>query len=348
MNKKIFFIFISLTFFSIFFCTKSIAQTTSVPGQISEIQEQIDVNVEPQAPSPNEAVKISLEAYGTDLTKADIIWKIDGVTAKRGRGLLELNTTAGGAGTSKKIDIAIIPFNGPEVDKSITIAPEKVDIVWEGKTYTPPFYKGKALYSSQSNVVVAAFPNFKANGSIGVDPSHLTYNWLNDTDAIPEYSGYGKNFIIYNGLILLDSHTITLNVTSDTSAQSTAFVNLAPYQPNVLVYEDSPLYGILFNKALPTSFALSNSEITLAAFPYNFVFNSRTDKDTQYTWSMNGEDLSITNQPSMVFKTTSSDVGQTSIGIDVKSISNFLVEASQSLDISFGGNSNNSGNSISF
>ena len=345
MKKKIYFLSILLFFISIFFCAKVIAQSatdTSIPGQIPEIQEQIDINAEPQAPAPGAQVKITVTAYGTDLTKANIVWKINGITAQSGRGLVKLDTTAGDAGSSKKIDVAITPYNGPEVDKSITLEPEKTDLVWEAQTYTPPFYKGKALYTSQSKVVVEAFPNFKANGSIGMEPNHLTYNWMNDIDAVPEYSGYGKDFLIYQGPITLESHVITVNVTSDASAQSEAFINFSPFQPNVLVYESSPLYGVLFNKALPTSFYLSDSEKTLAAYPYDFNFKSRNDSDVIYTWSMNNVDLNITNQPSMIFKTTSSDSGQTAVGIDVKSASNFLVEATQSLNISYGGNSNNS------
>ena len=351
MNKKFFFTFILLTFLSISFCTKVTAQgvsPASIPSQIKELDEQIYVNVNPSSPKARDDVKITLEAYGTDLTKAEITWKINGVTAQSGRGLIELDTTAGDEGTSKKIDIAIIPVNGIEVDKSTTIAPEKVDLVWEAKTYTPPFYKGKALYTPQEKVVVAAFPNFKANGTIGIDTKHLTYNWLDNNDSIQEYSGYGKDFVIYQGTIILDPHTITALVTSDTSSQSTSFVNLAPVQPNVLVYEDSPLYGVLFNDALPASFYLNSSEKTLAAYPYNFGFKWRTDPNIQYTWSMNGEDISTTNQPSMVFKNTSAEAGQTTVGIDIKSISNFLVEASQSLNISFGSSSNNVSNSVSF
>ena len=71
-------------------------------------------------------------------------------------------------------------------------------------------------------------------------------------------SNNGKNFLIYQGPITFDPHVITLNVTSDTAAQSEAFVNFSPFQPNVLVYEDSPLYGVMFNKALPLSFFLNN------------------------------------------------------------------------------------------
>ena len=349
MKKKVLIISTSVFFLSLFLCTKTFAQSTpdsSIPGQISEVQEQIDVNVSPGIPNPGDDVKISIEAYGTDLTKADVTWKIDGITAQKGRGVVELDTVAGDAGTSKKIDIIILPINGPEVDKSVTLAPEKVDLVWEAKTYTPPFYKGKALYAPQEKVVVAAFPNFKADGSIGVDPTHLTYKWLNDIDAIPEYSGYGKDFVLYQGPIILDSHTITVTVNGDGAAESNAFVPLAPIQPNVLVYEDNPLYGVLFNEALPASFNLGNNEITLAAYPYNFGFKWRTDPNTEYTWSMNGADININNQPSMVFKNTSNSSGQTTVGIDVKSVSNFLVEATQSLNISYGNNSN--GNSVSF
>ena len=105
MNKKFFFTFILLTFLSISFCTKVTAQgvsPASIPSQIKELDEQIYVNVNPSSPKARDDVKITLEAYGTDLTKAEITWKINGVTAQSGRGLIELDTTAGDEGTSKK------------------------------------------------------------------------------------------------------------------------------------------------------------------------------------------------------------------------------------------------------
>lgn len=336
------------------FALEAKAQTDSsalsIPGQISEVQEQIYVDEAPSNPNPGDTVKISLEAYGTDLNAANITWKIDGTTAKEGRGITELDVVAGDAGTKKTVDIFIDPPNGPEIQKTVIIQPEQLDIVWEAKTYTPPFYKGKALYAPQEQVTIAAFPNFKADGSVGVDPSHISYNWQNNLDGVPQYSGYGSNYMLFAGPIVQDDQYIYVTATADSGATAEANIDMLPTLPNVLVYEDSPLYGVLFNKALPQTFNLQNSQTTLAAYPYYFGFNSQTDPNAEYQWTINNQNISAPqNQATMVFTNSNGQSGASDIGIDVKSASNFLEEATQSLNINFdSGDSTQKNAAVSF
>ncbi len=321
----------------------------SIPSEIPEIQEQVYVDQAPGNPNPGDTVKISLEAYGTDLNSANVTWKINGTVAKEGRGIAELDVVAGDSGTKKTVDVYIDPPNGPEIQKTVVIEPEQLDIVWEAKAYTPPFYKGKALYAPQEKVVIAAFPNFEADGSVGVDPSHISYSWTNNLDAVPQYSGYGSNYMLFQGPIVQDDQYIYVTATADSGASAEANIDMLPTLPNVLVYEDNPLYGVLFNKALPANFSLQDSQTTLAAYPYYFGFTSQTDPNAEYQWTINGQNISASqSQATMVFTNSSGQSGSSEVGIDVQNANNFLEEATQNLNINFNATSNQQNTGVSF
>ena len=46
---------------------------------------------------------------------------------------------------------------------------QSVDLLWQGETYVPPFYKGKSLWSDQSRITLFAIPQGLGN------PANLNY-----------------------------------------------------------------------------------------------------------------------------------------------------------------------------
>src|SRR3989344_1173365 len=54
---------------------------------------------------------------------------------------------------------------------STTTHAQSVDLLWQGETYTPPFYKGKSLWSNQSRITFFAMTNGLGN------PANLSYKW---------------------------------------------------------------------------------------------------------------------------------------------------------------------------
>ena len=83
------------------------AEAQSIPSQIPEIQEQISVTVEPKIPAPFQNVKITLEAYGTNLDQANITWTINGTLTKSGKGEIILELQAPKAGSRKTVVVSI-------------------------------------------------------------------------------------------------------------------------------------------------------------------------------------------------------------------------------------------------
>lgn len=307
-----------------------------IPTQIPDLEEQIDVTVNPEFPRPGDQVKITLDAFGTDLNNATITWTVDGKVAEQGKGQISLTFTAGNAGRQSNIKVTVQPVNSRLVTKSFVITPQSVDVVWEAQTYTPPFYKGKAMYTPQEKLVFVAMPNFIQGNSI-VGPDTVTYKWKEDLTVEGNRSGYGVQRFDYRGGILMRPVDIGVEVSTQNGLGAENHVILGPTSPEVTLYENSPLYGILFNKEISRNFEFGSAEErSIAAFPYFFGATDRNDPDLSYKWTINGNAINVPkDQTDMTFRNTENLEGKSIIGIVVNNISNFLEEAKSAMIIDF-------------
>jgi len=77
----------------------------------------------------------------------------------------------GSLGEKKTVTIKVVSRRGGYLEEKITFQPALVDLMWEANTYTPPFYKGKALTSSKSSITVTAIPQLKTSDKKILDPN---------------------------------------------------------------------------------------------------------------------------------------------------------------------------------
>ena len=335
MNKSVIVVLSFVFFFSEGLISPLFGQSTSIPSNIPELEEQISINISPVIPIPLKNVNISLEAFGTDLNRASITWKIDGTLAKKGTGEKSLDVIAGRVGEIKKIEITILPTNGQPIVKVINIIPEQVDIVWESQTYVPPFYKGKAMYTAQENVIVVAIPNFISAGK-AVDPKTLVYTWRKDSEVDGETSGYGRNVFRFKGSILLPTNNIQVEVASVGKEKAKASIDLSPINPEVILYERNPLYGVLWNLALTGQQAFDVAEKSVEAFPYFIGASIKNSNNLSYEWSINNQKIGVSSsENSLVLRNEENESGSTLVGVRVSNKNNFLQEGKGSVYLNF-------------
>ena len=264
-----------------------------VPAQIPEIKQQVNISVSPQVPKPGDDVTISVEAYGLDLNSTDIQWLINGKEIQRGSGNKTFKFNVGNSGESRVI-LNIYPKDQPIISKGFIFNPSNVDLLWQAETYTPPFYKGKALYSSESSITAVAIPNF-VDGNTRIKDSDVVYKWSVDREVQGDYSGYGKNYFKYTGdIISLDKDlAVEAYPSGQENRKGTGETNLSAKKAFVLFYEDNPTSGIMFNYSLTDKISLgSRNESKVAVFPYNFSAVSK-DSGLGYTWYINSEKVEI-------------------------------------------------------
>lgn len=274
-NRNYIFIFSILTLFLLFFPLNSGAQTS--------------INVSPKHPGPNESVKLSLSSFGSNLNQSTITWYVNGSIALSGIGEKDLNITTRGVGT-ETIVVAEIEGNDfyPE-EVEISIIPAEVSLFWEANTYTPPFYKGKAEYSYNSDARIVAIPNFPGNP----DPKSLNYTWEKDGRILGSLSGYGKNTLFLEGTSIIRPVSVSVTAENNSGASAKDTTVLESKSPEIIFYRKSPSLGILFNKALD-SFSLGNEkEGGVWAEPFLFA---NGPSQLVFDWKVDGEKINQYNQ----------------------------------------------------
>lgn len=279
----------------------------------------ITIQATPQNPRPGQKVTIDLESFNSDLSSASLVWIVDGKNYAQGIGLSEITVEAGKIGATMTVIAVIKTVEGREIRKSVTIKPGSVDIIWETKGYTPPFFKGKLPLVYQNTVHLIAVPHLSNDGVKEIDPKSLVYKWKMDGKYIPNGQGYGVQAVD----VQLDSIPKPLAVevevyTREQTQNTSASITVAPSDPVVLFYEDNSLYGLLFNKSLSGRVPLKNEEMKIRAVPFGFNIKSSKDPNT-YSWSINDIDQpDLLKNQSITIRPKGDTEGSSSIGLDIR------------------------------
>ena len=310
---------------------------SSFPSQFPDlIQEQIEVTQTPDIGEPFGPMTVSIDAYGTDLNAAEVDWSLNGKKIHGGIGDKSLSFTLGARGQASIVKVTIQPSNGLPITKTVSITPEDVDLLWQSDSYTPPFYQGKALFPPQGTITFLAIPEFVVNGK-HIDPKNLVYKWLQDTTVLGNQSGYGKNSITVNGSVVARGTDIQVDVsTTDGSYVARQLLTVNPNDPQVFMYENNPLYGILFNRAVQNTFTLNKEEVQFEAYPYFFSTRSRASADLSYNWLMNGDTINVPpSQHSMLFRNVANQTGTSRVSLLVTSATKILQNATNNFAVTF-------------
>ncbi|MDQ5911883.1 MAG: hypothetical protein QG568_96 [Patescibacteria group bacterium] len=311
----------------------------SIPftSKFPQIKEELVTEITPEIPKPGDTVTITTNLYGDiNLNTTLITWRINGVVELRGIGKKDFTFIMGDSGKLTTVDFEAFPTNAPLITKSFQFAPVDVDILWQANTYTPPFYKGKALFTPESNVTFIALPNIIIGGK-RVDPSEVVYNWKVDRTVDGENSGFGKSSYDFTGDIILKPTLVQAEVYA---ASNPAFKGMNGFQishifPQALMYEDSPVYGILFNKALRNQYTAKSDEVELSLIPFFFSTDGKNAGVT-YKWNLNTAALAIPEyQNSAIFRRKDDKKGSASVTVTIGNPSKILQKATAGLDLLF-------------
>lgn len=306
-------------------------------AKFPQIKEQVVSEVDPEIPKPGDEVTITTELYGDiDLNTTLVTWRVNGEVQLKGVGKKKFVFTMGNTGKLTTVEFEASPTNAPLITKTFNFAPIDVDILWQANTYTPPFYKGKALFTPEANVTFIAVPNIIMGGK-RVDPSDIVYNWKVNRTVDGENSGFGKNSYDYTGSIILKPTLIQAEVYA---AANNAFKGLNGFTishvfPQALVYEDNPTYGILFNKALRNQYTIKADEVQVSLVPYFFSTEGKNESVT-YKWNLNNNPLAIPDfQNSAIFRRKDDKKGSANINVTIGNPSKILQKAVANLGIVF-------------
>ncbi|MBX4210775.1 hypothetical protein KW783_02260 [Candidatus Parcubacteria bacterium] len=298
----------------------------------AQVRPNVNLIVTPQSVAPNQHVTFSIESFSFDINSATVSWFINGKLIKKAVGEKTFNVTVGKAGTATTVLAHIVAPGGIVVDKTVTLRPNTVNLIWQAKTYTPPFYKGKALFTYQSDVEFSALATIIGKNGVRVSPQNLIYTWSVNGDVQADKSGYGKNTIMISSPLIPRPIYVQVDVTTqDKSIHSSADVTIAPLAPQVVFYENHPLYGTVYEHALPDSVHLIATEIKIAAIPYFFA---GSPKDLTFTWLVNNKQTVASERNSLVLR-NNSGTGVSLISLSIQNVQKTLQAARSTFSIQF-------------
>ena len=324
-------------FFVIFFL---LSGSLFVYAQIPESREVISFKVSPGNPRPADIVTVSIESFSIDLDKADsIAWLVNNEVVDRGAGVKQIQFQAGRLGSRAVIEVVVSGTDLGTILESITIRPTEVDLIWEAKTYTPPFYKGKALPSSSAEITVTAIPQFVTSNGNKLKSSELIFTWKKGRKVLGNDSGRGKDTLKMMGPRIFNSTLIQANVSSvGGTLTGKGFAQVSATAPRIVFYENDIILGMKYGNAIGRNFTLTNEEITVTAHPYFFSGNRRVSSDFEYDWRIDGSSFpsSPEDESSIVLRQVGEGEGSVTVALSIQSIDKILQAARESFSVIFG------------
>lgn len=302
----------------------------------------LTVTIFPEIPGTFEPVDVSVESYASfDINASLITWSLDGKILKKGVGEKRFSFTTGELGSISRIKISVVPPNTFPFTREIVIQPSEVDLLWEAKTYVHPFYAGKSLYSTESELVFEAVPHFinSNKGKTPISREDLIYNWSVGGYFYSAKSGYGKSSFSYKGSLLEKREVVDIVVRSaDGKLSAKKSLTINPATPQVLVYENHPLYGFLYNREVGSSYTLGVTEVSFLASPYYFSTENK-GLDLDFSWLMNGRPVEYSGlRNEIVLRKEDAVTGSSNVSVTVNNKSRLLQSNRKGFVVSFGSN----------
>lgn len=254
-------------------------------AQVGYPLDSAQIKIKPEIPGPLQDVQIEVLSNSVNAATAFITWRINGEVVRTARGATLYTITTGPIGTPTVLEVTVEGTNGRTVSVSKVLYPAYVGIVWEAQTYTPPLYRGKAHHSPGSEVRVTAVPILIDEDGKQLKPEDLMYTWKIDNASRPLLSGVGEQTAVMTNFRYLQPLEVSVDVSSlDERIIARGKITIPVKQPEIVLYEQHPLLGVLYTRAIPASAYRLQNEANIVAEPYHMSVAVRDDESLKYDW----------------------------------------------------------------
>jgi hypothetical protein len=254
---------------------------------IAQAQLSADLVIPTNNINPYETLKVTVQSYSFDVDNALLTWKVNGVTVRSSVGEKTLNVTLGGPGTKTTVELTARDGSGEEIGLSRVFSPQSVTLLWESpESYTPPFYKGKALPGEGAAITVTAFPEFFENNK-RIPATNLSYAWYVHGEFVQSASGRGKSTFTTSLDYLRNEHIVKVIVRSESGSQSENSVTIRPHAVMPLFYTHDTILGPNTSYGFIRRFE-TTKEVTLYLAPYYLSTKGTPRGSERFSWTLNG------------------------------------------------------------
>lgn len=298
------------------------------------------LSTSPEHPNAFTKVRAELKSFSIDLSRATVSWSLDGVVKREGQGERLFQFETKGLGVPVVLKVTATTADGRLFEKIRLFAPAGVELVWQANSYTPPFYKGKALFSYEGTGTAVAVPFFNDDDGSRIAVRDLIFTWKENNEKVVNASGVGKD--LFPLLSTIPVRPITINVVVESNDQRFSAekeITINPIAPQIVLYENHPLYGILFNHAIIDSIPLVQ-ELSLSAMPYFFNTSKRAEPSVTYEWGMNYKQFEEESGDTLIVRRVTNEIGKALLSVRALLPTKSLQEADRNIfitsDSSFG------------
>jgi hypothetical protein len=257
------------------------AQSFPVPDLVS-----LDA---PSSPSPGEEFTVRAVTPTADKNFMRFDWEVDGKARPdfSGLGKDTIRLTAGVVGSFINVSVSTSRTGSAQGTASVSLPVADLSLTWVAKTYTPKWYRGKALPTQGSQILIAAVPKFVIRGK-AVPPEQLIYRWRGE-NQIPIDSGVGKQTVTIETSEFAESTSFVAVAVEDAEKKirKEAGIYVSDVQPRAVMYSLLPLGGVEPRSA--RSFMKSAGQGTFDFIVEPFFFAIRSLRELSYRWRVDGQ-----------------------------------------------------------
>lgn len=295
------------------------------------------LSIDPSLPEPEQLVLFKLDSYSMDISRANIVWTVDKKIEKEGIGETRFQTTAPFEAKTKTVVVTVTPTSGAKASKTYYLRSGALSIAWEADSYVPPLYMGKSLLPYQGSIKFVAIPTLFDKKGVQYKNENMVYRWEEDGEYKQDSSGYGKQS--YKTKIGPLDKPVEITVTAeskDNYAKAIASISMNSVGPEILFYEEDPLYGVLWNKALPNNTPMKYNEMRIVASPYNFSLPAYNNNALSFEWNINNIDApEMKGEKSLVLRTNGDKNSLSALNLTIKNTENILQQARGYIQVYF-------------
>ncbi len=313
-----------MRFFAILFFVVLLAPISNTRAQVGGsiddiIGGNVSITLDPQYPNPGDQVTATIDDYAINGGGANITWFFDGLSAPNVSDSRKITFTAPAVDTAMTVVARLTFRDGKTIEAKRILRPLYLDLIIEPQTYTPLFYKGRALPTKGSVVNINALLQNK-NGP--VNSAEYTYSWTLNYKSV--YGGVrpGGNWaqiVVPHG----KSSTITIAI-QDKKGVTVArkLVAIPTVDLEVQFYELRSLLG-LGQKAITGDFFVTGNSASIKAVPY--YLDTRSINSNLFTeWSINNQPVLSGNSDPFEINLERGATGSAQIGFKLRNLSELL------------------------
>lgn len=257
-----------------------------IPRTVVAQSADMAITATPGNPAPGQQVFLKAQSFSLDLNQTVITWKYNGALITSGTGKTEIVVTAPKAGQT---GIIIATTSGTIIPAtaSITLRPASVDLLWEAAdSYTPPFYKGKALPADGALIRVVGIPAATA-------PKNNVFKWSHNDEIQQDSSGYNKSSFVFQNGALATSDTVELTLESGSFVGTNA-VTITPVSPSLVAYQNNDGF---INYAIGSTQSITTNQAGLILHFEPFFFSFLGSIMDSLNIEMSAGDTAIAGDP---------------------------------------------------